>query len=141
LSTPKPSQLLSLPALTNGSLPANALIDILLAFNIFGQETLFSWIPESMLRIFFYRDLSDLAPQSEGLFTENPMVNSDIFHQIRAGNAEWLRGDIIGFTENGVRFNYRAKGVPKGGPGRENVVGYGDHGYGLSTTQPGLPTR
>ena len=78
---------------------------------------MFSWIPESLLRIFFYRDLEDLAPQSQGLFTETPMVNSDIFHQIRAGKAEWLRGDIIGFTENGIRFNHRSKGVPKGGPG------------------------
>lgn len=103
-------------------IPRNALVDVLLAFNIFGQETIFSWIPESMLRIFFYRDLSDLAPQSGGLFTETPMVNSDIFHQIRKGNAEWLRGDILGFTENGIRFNHRSKGVPKGGPGRESVV-------------------
>ncbi len=99
-------------------IPRNALVDILLAFNIFGQETIFSWIPESLLRIFFYRDLDDLAPQSEGLFTETPMVNSDIFQQIRAGKAEWLRGDILGFTENGIRFNHRSKGVPKGGPGK-----------------------
>ena len=103
-------------------IPRNALVDILLAFNIFGQETFFSWIPESLLRIFFYRDLDDLAPQSEGLFTGTPMVNSDIFHQIRTGKAEWLRGDILGFTENGIRFNHRSKGVPKGGPGRESIV-------------------
>ena len=103
-------------------IPRNAFVDTLLAFNIFGQETLFSWIPESLLRIFFYRDLDDLAPQSEGLFTETPMVNSDIFHQIRTGKAEWLRGDILGFTENGIRFNHRSKGVPKGGPGRESIV-------------------
>lgn len=103
-------------------IPRNAFVDTLLAFNIFGQETIFSWIPESLLRIFFYRDLDDLAPQSQGLFTETPMVNSDIFHQIRAGKAEWLRGDILGFTENGIRFNHRTKGVPKGGPGRESVV-------------------
>ena len=103
-------------------IPRNAVVDTLLAFNIFGQETVFSWIPESLLRIFFYRDLDDLAPQSEGLFTETPMVNSDIFHQIRAGKAEWLRGDILGFTENGIRFNHRSKGVPKGGPGRESIV-------------------
>ena len=103
-------------------IPRNAFVDTLLAFNIFGQETIFSWIPESLLRIFFYRDLDDLAPQSEGLFTETPMVNSDIFHQIRAGKAEWLRGDILGFTENGIRFNHRSKGVPKGGPGRESIV-------------------
>lgn len=103
-------------------IPRNAFVDTLLAFNIFGQETIFSWIPETILRVFFYRDLDDLAPQSEGLFTETPMVNSDIFHQIRAGKAEWLRGDIVGFEENGIRFNHRAKGVPKGGPGREGVV-------------------
>ncbi|MCJ1275367.1 hypothetical protein MMC21_003170 [Puttea exsequens] len=103
-------------------IPRNAFVDVLLAFNIFGQETVFSWIPETFLRKFFYRDLSDLAPQSEGLFTETPMVNSDIFHQIRAGKAEWLRGDIIGFTEIGIKFNHRAKGVPKNGPGRESVV-------------------
>ncbi|MCJ1453298.1 hypothetical protein MMC28_003644 [Mycoblastus sanguinarius] len=103
-------------------IPRNAFVDVLLALNIFGQETMFSWIPESLLRIFFYRDLDDLAPQHDGLFTETPMVNSDIFHQIRQHKAEWLRGDIIGFTENGIRFNHRSKGVPKGGPGREEVV-------------------
>ena len=103
-------------------IPRNAFVDMLLAFNIFGQETAVSWIPESLLRIFFYRDLDDLAPLSEGLFTGTPMVNSDIFHQIRAGKAEWLRGDILGFTENGIRFNHRSKGIPKGGPGRESIV-------------------
>ena len=103
-------------------IPRNALVDSLLAFNIFGQETVFSWIPESMLRIFFYRDLEDLAPDSKGLFTETPMVNSDIFHQIRRHKAEWIRGDILGFTEHGIRFNHRAKGVPKGGPGWESVI-------------------
>ena len=61
-------------------IPRNALVDAILALNIFGQETAVSWIPESMLRIFFYRDLEDLAPPSKGLFTETPMVNSDIFH-------------------------------------------------------------
>ena len=103
-------------------IPRNAVVDTLLAFNIFGQETIFSWIPESLLRIFFYRDIDELAPQSEGLFTETPMVNSDIFNQIRVDKAEWLRGDILGFTENGIRFNHRSKGVPKGGPGRESIV-------------------
>ena len=70
-------------------IPRNAIVDVLLAFNIFGQETMFSWIPETLLRLFFYRDLKDLAPTSSGLFTGTPMVNSDVFHQIRAGKAEW----------------------------------------------------
>ena len=103
-------------------IPRNAFVDILLALNIFGQETMFSWIPESLLRIFFYRDLSDLAPPPGGLFAGTPMVNSDIFHQIREKKAEWLRGDIVRFTEDGILFNHRAKGVPKGGPGREEEI-------------------
>ncbi len=103
-------------------IPRNAFVDILLAFNILGQETVFSWIPESLLRVFFYRDLKDLAPASGGLFTGTPMVNSDIFHQIRQNKAEWLRGDIIRFTEDGILFNHRAKGVPQGGPGREEEI-------------------
>ncbi|KAI9833734.1 MAG: hypothetical protein M1819_003467 [Sarea resinae] len=104
-------------------IPRNPLIEILLAFNIFGQETLFSWIPERLLRIFFYRDLSDLSPPtSTGLFTETPMVNTDVLELVRAGKAKWLRGDIKGFTEDGMRFNSRAQGVPKGGPGKEIFV-------------------
>ncbi|KAL9118873.1 MAG: hypothetical protein Q9187_004573 [Circinaria calcarea] len=103
-------------------IPRNAFVDILLAFNIFGQETVFSWIPEYFLRFFFYRDLKDLAPDSKGLFTDTPMVNSDVFRQIRRGKAEWLRGDIIRMTEDGILFNHRAKGVRKGGPGREEEI-------------------
>lgn len=96
-------------------IPRNFLVDSLLAFNIFGQETIFSWIPESILRNFFYRDLKDIAPADRGLFTETPMVNSDIFRQIRAGKAQWLRGDIEEVRENGIYFKHRARGVPKGG--------------------------
>ena len=103
-------------------IPRNAVIDTLLAFNIFGQETIFSWIPESILRIFFYRDLKDISPSSGGLFTETPMVNNEIFDQIRQGKAEWLRGDIDKIDENGILFNHRSKGVPKGGIGHHQVV-------------------
>ena len=104
-------------------IPRNAFIDALLAFNIFGQETRFSWIPESILRIFFYRDLDDISPSGSGLFTGTPMVNSDVLQQIREHKAEWLRGDILGCADYGLRLNHRSKGVPKNGPGRETVVG------------------
>jgi hypothetical protein len=105
-------------------IPRNALVDVLLSFNIFGQETRFSWIPETILRMFFYRDLSDLAPPrgSAGLFTGTPMVNSDVFNLVRQGKAEWLRGDVIRFAEDGIVFNHRSQGVPKNGPGREKLV-------------------
>ena len=103
-------------------IPRNAVVDAVLAFNIFGQETIFSWIPETILRVFFYRDLKDIAPANQGLFTETPMVNSEIFHQIRAGKAEWLRGDIEEVRPKGIFFNQRSKGVPKGGIGHKKLV-------------------
>ncbi|KAF1345398.1 putative dimethylaniline monooxygenase [Delphinella strobiligena] len=104
-------------------IPRNPVIDMLLAFNILGQETIFSWIPENLLRIFFYRDLADISPPrgEGGLFEETPMVNNDILEQIRDGTAEWLRGDIVQVEENGIRFNHRSQGVPKNGPGREKL--------------------
>lgn len=98
---------------------------MVLAINIFGGETLFSWIPETLLRICFYRDLSDISPpegSGKGLFTETPMVNSRVFQLVRDGKAKWLRGDIEGFAENGIHFKSRARGVPKGGPGRQQII-------------------
>lgn len=106
-------------------IPRNAIIDMLLAFNIFGQETIFSWIPENLLRIFFYRDLADISPpkgSAKGLFTETPMVNSRILDLVRSGKAQWLRGDIDRFEEKGIMFNQRAQGVPKNGPGAKKLV-------------------
>ena len=104
-------------------IPRNPLVDTLLAFNIFGQETFLSWIPEYILRLFFYRDLYDLSPPpGKGLFTETPMVNDDVLDLVRSGKAKWLRGDIIGFTEHGIKFNHRPQGVPQDGPGREIEV-------------------
>ena len=103
-------------------IPRNPFIDILLSLNIFGAETMLSWIPENLLRLFFYRDLRDLSPpknSGKGLFTETPMVNNDVFEQVRSGKASWLRGDIVRVTETGVQFKHRAQGVPKNGPGRE----------------------
>lgn len=103
-------------------IPRNPIINVILSFNILGQETIFSWIPEMLLRKLFYRDLEDIAPTDTGLFTGTPMVNTDVLDKIRAGKAEWLRGDIVGFTEDGVRFKLRNKGVPAGGPGHETII-------------------
>lgn len=102
-------------------IPRNVFVQSLLAFNVLGQETIASWIPEWLLHKLFYRDLQDIAP-SGGLYTQTPMASSDLFDRIRQGKARWVRGDIVSTTENGIVFNHRSKGVPKGGPGRESVV-------------------
>lgn len=104
-------------------IPRNLFVDMLLACNVLGQETRFSWIPETLLRKFFYRDLQDISPSNDkGVFMDTPMINSELFDQIRAGKARWLRGDILKVEENGIRFNHRAQGVPKEGPGHEITV-------------------
>lgn len=102
-------------------IPRNVVVQSLLAMNIFGQETSLSFIPEWLLHKLFYRDMQDIAPSS-GLFTQTPMANSELFDLIREGHARWLRGDIVSVKENGILFNHRTSGVPKGGPGRESVV-------------------
>ena len=61
-------------------------------------------------------------PTTQGLYTETPMVNNDVLEQVRSGKVKWLRGDIVEFEEHGIRFNHRAKNVPKGGPGKESLV-------------------
>jgi len=103
-------------------IPRNILVDTLLSFNIFGQETTFSFIPEWFLRKFFYRDMESIAPADKGLFMDTPMVNSDVMNKLREGKADWVRGDILGFQDKGVLMNRRTKGVPKGGPGHEELI-------------------
>ncbi|CAG8960798.1 hypothetical protein HYFRA_00002335, partial [Hymenoscyphus fraxineus] len=103
-------------------IPRNMFVNIALSLNIFGGQTIFSWIPELLLKKFFYRDLEDLAPTHKGLFTGTPMVNSDVMDKVRSGKAEWLRGDIESFTPDGIKFNARAKGVPVDGPGKVRII-------------------
>lgn len=103
-------------------IPRNPVVDVLLAADPLGEETSLSWIPEGLLKRFFYRDLADLAPAKAGLFTETPMVNDKILQQVRAGSVAWLRGDIQALTEHGIQFTHRLRGVPKGGPGKEEVI-------------------
>lgn len=105
-------------------IPRNPLIDSLLALNILGSETIFSWIPESILRLFFYRDLYDISPPSGGLFQETPMVNSSILNLIRSGKASWLRGDIVSYPPSGegITFSQRPRGTPKNYPGTHRLI-------------------
>lgn len=98
------------------------IVDILLSFNILGQETFLSVIPEFLLRKLFYRDLEHLAPADKGIFMDTPMVNTTVMGKLREGQADWVRCDIQEFQENGVLVNRRAKGVPKGGPGHEELI-------------------
>lgn len=103
-------------------IPRNPIVDVLLSSNILGYEWFLSWIPEMLLRRFFYRDLKDLAPPTNSLFTSTPMVNDKVLDQIRDGTAKWHRCDVLDFQSKAVNINKRAQGVPKDGPGRHESV-------------------
>lgn len=90
--------------------------------NIFGEEPTFSFIPEFLLRWFFYRDLKDLAPHTKGFYTGTPMCNDQILDQIRTGRCRWLKSDILAATATGMSINHRGSKVPKGGPGTKMQV-------------------
>jgi hypothetical protein len=95
--------------------------------NILGSETILSCLPENILRLFFYRDLYDISPSrkgGKGLFEETPMVNDQILDLIGSGEANWLRGDVLGYDDSGtgIKFNKRLRGVPKDGPGSEKLI-------------------
>ncbi|KAL8349325.1 hypothetical protein RB598_004948 [Gaeumannomyces tritici] len=105
-------------------IPRNLLVDVLLSWNVLGQETVFSWVPELLLRKLFYRDLEELSPpKDKGIFTDTPMVNSEVMRHLRSGRAEWVRCDVEGFVKDGVAVKQRARGVPASGPGKERRVG------------------
>jgi len=77
---------------------------MLLSLNIFGEETLFSWVPEG-LRLFLYRDLYDLSPppnSSKGIFIDTSMVNDDVLSLVRNGKASWFHSDIIAFDDTPI---------------------------------------
>ncbi|BFZ64366.1 hypothetical protein YB2330_005509 [Saitoella coloradoensis] len=105
-------------------IPRHPLIDALISLQPFGHETVFSFIPEFLLRTFFYRDLKSIAPPpgGKGLFSSTPMVNSTALELIRQGRARWLRGDIVSVEEDGIKFIRRAQGIPKGGSGHPMKV-------------------
>lgn len=117
-------------------LPRNVVVDSLLSMNVTGYQTFLTFIPEWLLRHFFYRDLADLAPDHKGLFTQTPMCNDQILSEIRAGKAHWQRGDILGFEEDGINFNLRQQGIPAGGPGKKIFVSGDIFIYATGFTRP-----
>ena len=52
------------------------------------------------------------------------MINDDVLDLVRNGKASQLHGDIIVFDDSGtgIHFNKRSYGVPKGGPGRKELI-------------------
>jgi hypothetical protein len=95
-------------------IPRNVLVDVLLSLNILGRETALSRVAEGLLRRLFYRDLAQGVappPGGPGLFTDTPMVNSDVLECIRTGRAEWVKCDVAGMDERGVVVRLKEGGA------------------------------
>ena len=142
-------------------IPRNPLVDILLALNIFGEETILSWVPESLLRLFFYRDLKDLAPTKKGIFTDTPMVSTFLSNaeglqppnasvgQLRHLSHDSLRQGKVASGRHHRVYRTRYKIQParprssQEWPWSRDCRGrrHGHHGHRLSAPQPQLPPR
>jgi hypothetical protein len=81
-----------------------------------------AWIVGFLMRVFFYKDLWELAPPSENdILSGTPIINSRVFELVRQGRASWIRGDVRHLTEDGIRIVRRAAGAKKGTAGIETV--------------------
>ncbi|KAK4622112.1 Baeyer-Villiger monooxygenase [Fulvia fulva] len=101
-------------------IPRHPTLNACLAATIGDKWGILSYILEFLLRLFFYKDLSAMAPPAnfEGsLFSGTPIVNNRVFSLMRQGRASWVRGDVECFTPEGIQFSRRVGGAKKGTSG------------------------
>lgn len=100
-------------------IPRLTVVDALLSLQPLGRETWLSWIPETLLKLFHYRGLSEKMAPTQGFYTGTPIVNSSVLYAIRDGKADYLRGDVLELDSKGVEFNFRKRGQKKESKGKQ----------------------
>lgn len=101
-------------------IPPNVFVDTILALNPLGRPTIFRYIVEPLLRKLHYRDLdAKMAPVGVPLYSSTPVVNSGSLDDIRAGRADYIRGDVKELQRDSVKFNKRTRGTKSGDKGQE----------------------
>lgn len=98
-------------------IPRNLAVDALLSLQPFGRQMPLSFIPEYLIRRFHYRDLAEKMAPTQGFYTGTPIVNSAFLDHVRAGLADYHRGDVIEVKENGIEWNARTAQQKKGDKG------------------------
>lgn len=74
----------------------------------------FSFLWEGFLRNWHYRGVKDLTPADRGIFEGTPVVNDAFLGHVRAGRVEYIRGDTLRLTKQGVRVRVRPRGSKPG---------------------------
>ncbi|GJE98462.1 FAD/NAD(P)-binding domain-containing protein [Phanerochaete sordida] len=100
-------------------IPRNFIIDTLIAMQPFGMEMPLSFLWEKFITLWNYHGMSDLTPANTGLFQSTPVVNEEFLGHVRAGRCDYVRGDIVRLTKDGVRVNVRPRGSKAGDKGEE----------------------
>jgi len=98
-------------------IPRCAIAGIILSLLPFAMKLPFSWVPQYLLRKLHYRELASKMAPNYYFFTMTPMVNNNVLELVRAGKADYHRGDIIEIKENGINWNKRAECQDKGEKG------------------------
>jgi len=105
-------------------IPRNPVMNAALAGTIGDRWGILARILEFCIRLFFYRDMWEMAPPAfgaDGIYDGTPVVNSRIFQLIRAGRASWVRGDVQSFTPEGIQFSRRTCRQAKGTLGEQCI--------------------
>ncbi|KAM0792812.1 hypothetical protein ACM66B_002578 [Microbotryomycetes sp. NB124-2] len=102
-------------------IPRNTVFEAMLALQPFGRTMPLSFIPETFIRWFHYRDLKHLSPQHTRLFESTPIVNNDFLRHIRQGLVHYKRGDTQALTAEGVKFSLRGVKSKPGDKGIDKV--------------------
>ncbi|KAN0066401.1 hypothetical protein ACQY0O_000495 [Thecaphora frezii] len=100
-------------------IPRLMIVDVLLSLQPLGRETWLSWIPELLLCKLHYRDLEEKMAPTQGFYTSTPIVNTSALYDIRRGEADYQRGDVLELDERGIQFNKRRRGQAKGDEGEK----------------------
>lgn len=102
-------------------IPRNTIVNAALALNPLGRETFLSKIPEFLLLKLHYRDLQEKMAPTGPFYAGTPIVNSSALQDIRAGKADYVRGDVLNLDGHSVRFNERRRGSKPEEPGTKRT--------------------
>ncbi|CDO73859.1 hypothetical protein BN946_scf185016.g16 [Trametes cinnabarina] len=90
-------------------LPRNLLVNALIGIQPVSREMV-SWLTwEKVITWWSYRGAPELVPARIGLFETTPVVNDEFVNLVRNGRCEYVRGDIVRFTRDGVRVKVRGR--------------------------------
>ncbi|OSC98613.1 FAD/NAD(P)-binding domain-containing protein [Trametes coccinea BRFM310] len=90
-------------------IPRNVVVGALIAGQPAGREWPIWLTWQKVITWWNYRDVPELVPARIGLFETTPIVNDEFAKVVKSGKCRYVRGDIVRFTNGGVRVKVRRR--------------------------------